>query len=319
MSSPFPIPNISSSPFPFQLPQITQPAGQTSPSPLAPNQNQIGSNGPIFAPSPLSQLISSTINNNNNNNNSSNSNNNSSSAQIQNQIGIGIGSTGLTPSVIGLTPNYGNGITPNTSALLASVGVNLGSTTASNTLSQSKGGQVGNNNNNNDNTKESLIIGLNEIESILNRVESVLLEIREIESRVFGDRKQGDEDKLIALHTEYNQSLQTISTILQISLASSLPNIPCSFSPLSTTATNENENANGINTNQNNDVQTDNINSIQTNLTISDLIKWSEDRASLEFSRKENLKSTSKAILDILKGTSSSFSTLSSNVTTNQR
>ncbi|WWC99042.1 hypothetical protein V866_005936 [Kwoniella sp. B9012] len=249
MSSPFPLPNIASSPFPIQL----QPGQGQSPASLLPNPTTGQSSGPIFAPSPLSQLISSTIANPNPN-------------------GLAT-STGMTPGAIGInnglsttTPNFSMnmGITPNTSALLASVG--MVNTNAPQVQGQGQGQNQGNGL-----SKESLMMGLNELDNILSRLQDVQEEIKDIENRVFEGKRKGDEDRLIALHTECNQSLQTLLSISSTNLTSSLPIIPSSDP------------------------------GNQSNLTISDLAKWSEEKAGMEFSRRENLRAGSKAVVDILR------------------
>ncbi|OCF78182.1 hypothetical protein I204_00119 [Kwoniella mangroviensis CBS 8886] len=248
MSSPFPIPNVASSPFPIPM-HLGQ--GQ-SPATLLPHSTVLApSSGPIFAPSPLSQLISSTMNNSN---------------------GIAP-STGLTPGAIGMnngisstTPNFSMnmGITPNTSALLASVG--MGNTNSTQVQGQGQGQGQGNGL-----SKESLIMSLNELDNILSRIQDVQEEIKDIENRVFEGKRKGDEDRLISLHTEYNQSLQTLLSISSTNFTSSLPIIPSSDP------------------------------GNQSNLTISDLAKWSEEKAGLEFSKRENLRAGSKAVVDILR------------------
>ncbi|WWD08770.1 hypothetical protein V865_006883 [Kwoniella europaea PYCC6329] len=244
MSSPFPIPNVASSPFPIP---IYQGQGQSPASLLHNPTVQAPSSGPIFAPSPLSQLISSTINSSN-----------------------GIAPpTGLTPGAIGMnngisitTPNFSMnmGITPNTSALLASVG--MGNTSSTQVQGQAQGNGF---------SKESLMMGLNELDNILSRIQDVQEEIKDIENRVFEGKRKGDEDRLIALHTEYNQSLQTLLSISSTNLTSSLPIIPSSDP------------------------------GDQTNLTITALAKWSEEKAGLEFSKRENLRAGGKAVVDILR------------------
>ncbi|WVQ94705.1 hypothetical protein IAU59_001785 [Kwoniella sp. CBS 9459] len=127
MSSPFPIPNLGSSPFLFPLPQIAQ----LSPQAHVQAQAQVQGTGntpaaaPIFAPSPLSQLISSAIPNL--------------------PVGTTNNITAPTATVTGFTPSAASallqqnplgsgvsaspafqGVTPNTSALLAAVGVTPG-------------------------------------------------------------------------------------------------------------------------------------------------------------------------------------------------
>ncbi|WWC59859.1 uncharacterized protein I303_102421 [Kwoniella dejecticola CBS 10117] len=335
MSSPFPIPGISSSPFPFpSLPQMTQPQTQaaqnggntSSPAPFASGLTPLNP-GPIFAPSPLSQLISSTINP------SANANSNVA-GQSSNSIS-NFTSTGLTPGIFNqTTPNFfptstsnsnppaanTNGITPNTSALLASVGVTLpglhsnananAHTNTNSTLNPVLAGLNGVNgvNGGNGGNKESLVLGLNELENTLSKLEELLGEMREIESRVFEGAKVGDEEKLIALHTEYNQSLQNIISLSQSTLVASLPLITSAPAPrpftdntLGVAGENPSPNPNPNPSSQPtlNDTPTN-----SSNLTIADLSKWSEERAALEFTRRENTKVAAKSVVDILKGNS---------------
>ncbi|WVW79887.1 hypothetical protein I302_101857 [Kwoniella bestiolae CBS 10118] len=274
MSSPFPMPIAS--PFPLLNPTQTQQTGQ-SPIPLLPTPGG-QPQAPIFAPSPLSQLISSTIINNT-------TNGSTSIAVQQNNTSAGMG-TGLTPApnnnVNGTTPNFNMGITPNTSALLASVGLSVGGNTG-NANGTTQHGQTGT-------SRAGLLAGLDEMESMLTRIEGILEEITEIEGRVFEGMKKGDEQRLIALHTEYSQTLQNILSISSTNLTSSLPIIPASYftpppsMPTDGTAVQPNS---------------------QNNLTISDLAKWSEDKASMEFSKRENLRAGGKAVLDILRASAS--------------
>ncbi|WRT65348.1 uncharacterized protein IL334_002291 [Kwoniella shivajii] len=396
MSSPFPIPIPASSPFPFTLPNITpgpSNVGQgTIPSSSAQGmisqaqgQGQGQGQGPIFAPSPLSQLISSTqyngtsgltpsanvVSGSNLNVNLNSNGNVSGTSGIGAGMGIGMGmgvspNFNSTPNAFGYSygnvngngngGNGGNGITPNTSALIAAV---TSSSTNANTNSQLNIQSNSNGMNLAVGGKEGLIMGLDDLETNLSRLETVLSEIALLEERVFdtvhengNGNEQGhsnydnDENTLLNLHAEYNQTLLNLCTISQSSLIASLPVLPSNTTFL-TTWDQAQVQAQGKNLHQTQtqiDSQTqvpqietrdttemqlqlqlqNQPNSLIMNMdptqpaegntqpsgimskyTIADLARWAEERASLEFSKKEALRSASKAVADILRGSGS--------------
>ncbi|WWD16866.1 hypothetical protein CI109_101298 [Kwoniella shandongensis] len=270
MSSPFPSHPTSS---PFSFPQLTHP------SPL-PNQ---GNTGPIFAPSPLSQLISSAI-------------------PSFSHPGTG---SGQTPSALGgsgISPNYafmagaagGGGITPNTSALIAAAAAAGGLTPG-----LGSGGQLGNPalgvvdggagaGVGGGGGGQDLIRGLQDAESMLVRLEHVLEEVKEVEGRVFDGAQEGDMTRIEGLHTECTQLLISLITLSQSHHFGALPTLPSSITTSDPTPSAAiSEPANNL--------------SPSAAPTLSELTRWAEERASLEFTRREGLKAGSKAVLDVLR------------------
>ncbi|OCF42409.1 hypothetical protein I317_03784 [Kwoniella heveanensis CBS 569] len=386
MSSPFPIPNLGSSPFPFSLPQIAQPSPQTQPLAGGTGTGTGSTPAPFFAPSPLSQLISSSI----------------SSLPV----GLGSTSSGFTPSIAaslqqnplgsnssingngigvvtgtatgtGVSPAF-QGITPNTSALLAAVGVtpsqvgsialgpnhsninfNLNaipsaqaqihnqnqdqSQSQSQSGAQTTGGAAGYGGGKKQEIGlEQMIRSMSDTETLLARAEVVLGEIKEVEGRVFEGTKEGDGERLLdlALHTEYGQLIQTALLLSQSSLFGALPVLPmdgssttstsdlnanATVAPLGTTSSDPatqaeiemiNPTSGGITADQSTApapaaVAATASTGSGSGVTMADLINWAEQRAALEFGRREALKAGAKAVVDILKASASASASAS--------
>ncbi|WVR04174.1 hypothetical protein IAU60_001174 [Kwoniella sp. DSM 27419] len=302
MSSPFPIPGLTSSPFPFPLPQLSagqaqapnQPFGQvplpqqSSLSALTQPSPQAAGTG-IFAPSPLTQFLSSA-------------------GASLNHAGVGASTsgTGLTPALLASTlpgvnlplggfaqgPSPGfMGITPNTSALLAAVGVGPGASGAKGIPTVGgkveagairPDGQVG---------LAEVVQALGEVEGLLLRAESLRGEIKQVEGRVFGQSLVGDEERLLSLHSEYAQTLQTIHTFSQTHLFGSLPLLQNTATPTAQA-------------DQAAQPQASQVQATTPDPTMAELAQWAEQRAALEFARREALSAGGKAVVDILRGTS---------------
>ncbi|OCF34709.1 hypothetical protein I316_03752 [Kwoniella heveanensis BCC8398] len=379
MSSPFPIPNLGSSPFPFSLPQIAQPSPQTQPLAGGTGTGTGSTPAPFFAPSPLSQLISSSI----------------SSLPV----GLGSTSSGFTPSIaaslqqnplgsnssingngIGVVTGTGTGtgvspafqgITPNTSALLAAVGVTpsqVGSialgpnhSNISFNLNAIPSAQAQIHNQNQDQSQsqsqsgaqttggaagygggkkqeiglEQMIRSMTDTETLLARAEVVLGEIKEVEGRVFEGTKEGDSERLLD-----GQLIQTALLLSQSSLFGALPVLPmdgssttstsdlnanATVAPLGTTSSDPatqaeiemiNPTSGGITADQSAApapaaVAATASTGSGSGVTMADLINWAEQRAALEFGRREALKAGAKAVVDILKASASASASAS--------
>ncbi|KAK8861233.1 hypothetical protein IAR55_002052 [Kwoniella newhampshirensis] len=292
MSSPFPSHPTSS---PFTFPHLAHP----SPLPQGQGQGQPVQTGPIFAPSPLSQLISSSIIPS------------FATPSASGALGTGTG-VGISPS--GSYPFAGAGITPNTSAILtaaanaslgiglpptgtAGVGVGVGAGASDVTGLGMRSGQGGDGG--------LLIGGMADAEVMLSRLEGVLAELKLLEGRVFTGAQEGDGARIQGLHAEYTQVLISLITLSQTHLFGALPALPSSPThadphPHANIAVDPSSDVNGGLQNE----AVPNPSSAPTAPTFAELTRWAEDRASLEFTRREALKAGSKAVLDVLRASS---------------
>jgi hypothetical protein len=98
---------------------------------------------------------------------------------------------------------------------------------------------------------------------------------------------------------------QLINSIYQLAITTSFGALPLSLSTLSPSSTdtdtisgNVNVNMDVANPTENNSNNTPNTSGMST----AELTTWCENRAALEFSRREGVKGAGKAVLDILRG-----------------
>ncbi|KIR57986.1 hypothetical protein I314_06248 [Cryptococcus bacillisporus CA1873] len=180
------------------------------------------------------------------------------------------GGTGNTPNLgtMGISPNFslglGLGLTPS----------NLSQGPASN-LSFSQLALLNSTEATNaalpaDNDGTGLLRGLEQADGVLGRMEELLKEIDSVEKRVFGDGE--GLGRLEGLYLEYTQLLLGLLGSSQSHLFGALPILPA------------------------NEQQVE-----KKEPTAQDLAAWAEERASLEFSRKEALRAGGKAVLEVLR------------------
>ncbi|WVQ77419.1 hypothetical protein IAR50_007105 [Cryptococcus sp. DSM 104548] len=178
---------------------------------------------------------------------------------------------GATPNAslapIGVSPNFGLGFTPPS---LNSVPGSIPALTFSNHGAQAPGigggpaGQVLGD-------RAQMLQGLVNAEGLLSRMEELLKEIEKVERGVFADGE--GVNNLEALHIEYTQLLVALLGSSQSHLFGSLPLL--SNSPGKETEPQA--------------------------PTVQELTQWAEERAALEFSRKDALRAGGRAVLDVLK------------------
>ncbi|WVQ83451.1 hypothetical protein IAT38_005592 [Cryptococcus sp. DSM 104549] len=274
---------------PFPIPQLTHP----SPSQLHA--------GPTFAPSPLSQLLLSS----------------SLTSHLPAAGGSGSGTTpnagnalfpGVSPSyqLPGFTPpSYLTGLVPPPAGAAGfpgavsgfggggpSGGVGVGQLGAWG-ISPSGGlGLPGA-----QTEQDGLVRGLGEAEEMLRRMEVVTGEIEGIEKGVFGAASgsgdgSGELGRLEQLHMEYTQLLLNLFNLSQSNLFGALP---CTFPPAEPLSAPTTDPAKPPSPSEAAPAAP------APQPTLPDLTKWAEERASLEFSRREALRAGGKAVLDVLK------------------
>lgn len=229
-----------------------------------PSPSNATSNPATFAPSPLSQFVASAL---------------SSTTLVPGSTG---GGTGNTPNLgnMGISPNFSLGLTPSnlsqgpTSNISFSQLALLNSTEATNAALPAE----------NDGT--DLLRGLEQADGVLGRMEELLKEIDNVEKGVFGDGE--GIGRLEGLYLECTSFLphlmshlakNSLDTQLLLGLLGSSQSHL--FSALPILPANE---------------QLE-----KKEPTAQDLAAWAEERASLEFSRKEALRAGGKAVLDVLR------------------
>ncbi|ODN87117.1 hypothetical protein L198_07119 [Cryptococcus wingfieldii CBS 7118] len=178
---------------------------------------------------------------------------------------------GTTPNPslapIGISPNFGLGLTPPN---LGSVPGSVPALTFSNYGGQAPGiagGQAGEVLGD----RAQMLQGLASAEGLLDRMEELLKEIEKVERGVFAEGE--GVGNLESLHIEYTQLLVALLGSSQSHLFGSLPILPKSLE-------------------KENEAQAP---------TVQELTQWAEERAALEFSRKDAMRAGGKAVLDVLK------------------
>lgn len=120
-----------------------------------------------------------------------------------------------------------------------------------------------------ENDGTGLLRSLEQADGVLGRMEELLKEIDNVEKGVFGDGE--GIGRLEGLYLEYTQLLLGLLGSSQSQLFGALPILPA------------------------------NEQLEKKEPTAQDLAAWAEERASLEFSRKEALRAGGKAVLDVLR------------------
>ncbi|KIR51826.1 hypothetical protein I315_05775 [Cryptococcus gattii Ru294] len=194
---------------------------------------------------------------------------------VASALASGTLAAGSTGGGTGNTPNLGTmGISPNFSLGLGLTPSNLSQGPASN-ISFSQLALLNSTEATNaalpaDNDGTGLLRGLEQADGVLGRMEELLKEIGSVEKRVFGDGE--GLGRLEGLYLEYTQLLLGLLGSSQSHLFGALPILPA------------------------NEQQVE-----KKEPTAQDLAAWAEERASLEFSRKEALRAGGKAVLDVLR------------------
>lgn len=229
-----------------------------------PSPSNSTSNPATFAPSPLSQFVASAL------------------ASTTLAPGSNGGGTGNTPNLgtMGISPNFSFGLTPSnlsqgpTSNIPFSQLALLNSTEATNAALPAENDGTG------------LLRGLEQADGVLGRMEELLKEIDNVEKGVFGDgegigRLEGLylECTSFLPHLMNHRAKISLDTQLLLGLLGSSQSQL--FGALPILPANE---------------QLE-----KKEPTAQDLAAWAEERASLEFSRKEALRAGGKAVLDVLR------------------
>ncbi|OWZ26739.1 hypothetical protein C356_06829 [Cryptococcus neoformans c45] len=175
------------------------------------------------------------------------------------------GGTGNTPNLgnMGISPNFSLGLTPSNLSQGPTSNISFSQLALLNSTEATNGALPA------ENDGTDLLRGLEQADGVLGRMEELLKEIDNVEKGVFGDGE--GIGRLEGLYLEYTQLLLGLLGSSQSHLFSALPILPA------------------------------NEQLEKKEPTAQDLAAWAEERASLEFSRKEALRAGGKAVLDVLR------------------
>ncbi|OWZ74722.1 hypothetical protein C365_06842 [Cryptococcus neoformans Bt85] len=175
------------------------------------------------------------------------------------------GGTGNTPNLgtIGISPNFSLGLTPSNLSQGPTSNISFPQLALLNSTEAANAALPA------ENDGTDLLRGLEQADGVLGRMEELLKEIDNVEKGVFGDGE--GIGRLEGLYLEYTQLLLGLLGSSQSHLFGALPILPA------------------------------NEQLEKKEPTSQDLAAWAEERASLEFSRKEALRAGGKAVLDVLR------------------
>lgn len=175
------------------------------------------------------------------------------------------GGTGNTPNLgtMGISPNFSFGLTPSNLSQGPTSNIPFSQLALLNSTEATNAALPA------ENDGTGLLRGLEQADGVLGRMEELLKEIDNVEKGVFGDGE--GIGRLEGLYLEYTQLLLGLLGSSQSQLFGALPILPA------------------------------NEQLEKKEPTAQDLAAWAEERASLEFSRKEALRAGGKAVLDVLR------------------